>query len=136
MKKLSLKAKCLCGNISFKTTGYHRDVQNCHCIQCLKTHGNFAAYTKVEEKELKFLIKKRWSGLNLLKEQREVFAIIVERVFFSKFWGLIKSVFLLVFLINPLNWKHLWIFLWKENQIIIKLLTNSQNIKSILKDLI
>lgn len=58
MKKLSLKAKCLCGNISFKTTGYHRDVQNCHCIQCLKTHGNFAAYTKVEEKELKFLNKK------------------------------------------------------------------------------
>ena len=58
MKKLSLKAKCLCGNISFKTTGYHRDVQNCHCIQCLKTHGNFAAYTKVEEKELEFLNKK------------------------------------------------------------------------------
>ena len=103
MKKLSLKAKCLCGNISFKTTGYHRDVQNCHCIQCLKTHGNFAAYTKVEEKELKFLNKKHWSGLNLLKEQREDFAILVERVFFSKFWELIKSVFLLVFLIDPLN---------------------------------
>ena len=58
MKKLSLKAKCLCGNISFKTSGYHRDVQNCHCVQCLKTHGHYAAYSKVEEKDLKFLSKK------------------------------------------------------------------------------
>ena len=58
MKKLSLKAKCLCGNISFKTSGYHRDVQNCHCIQCIKTHGNFAAYSKVEDKDLKFINKK------------------------------------------------------------------------------
>lgn len=58
MKKLSLKAKCLWGNISFKTSGYHRDVQNCHCVQCLKTHGHHAAYSKVEEKDLKFLSKK------------------------------------------------------------------------------
>ena len=58
MKKLSLKAKCLCGNISCKTSGYHRDVQNCHCVQCLKTHGHHAAYSKVEEKDLKFLSKK------------------------------------------------------------------------------
>ena len=58
MKKLSLKAKCLCGNISFKTSGYHRDVQNCHCVQCLKTHGHHAAYSKIEEKDLKFLSKK------------------------------------------------------------------------------
>ena len=58
MKKLSLKAKCLCGNISFKTSGYHRDIQNCHCVQCLKTHGHHAAYSKVEEKDLKFLSKK------------------------------------------------------------------------------
>ena len=58
MKKLSLKAKCLCGNVSFKTKGYHRDVQNCHCVQCIKTHGNYAAYTKVEENDLKFLVKR------------------------------------------------------------------------------
>ena len=62
MKKLSLKAKCLCGNISFKTSGYHRDVQNCHCVQCLKTHGHHAAYSKVEEKDLKFLSKQTASS--------------------------------------------------------------------------
>ena len=55
MKKLSLKASCLCGGIQFKTKGYHRNVQNCHCVQCVKTHGNYAAYTYVEEKNIKFL---------------------------------------------------------------------------------
>ena len=58
MKKLSLKASCLCGGIKLKTQGYHRNVQNCHCIQCLKTHGHHAAYTNVEERNVKFLKKR------------------------------------------------------------------------------
>ncbi len=62
MKKLSLKASCLCGSIKLKTQGYHRNVQNCHCIQCMKTHGHHAAYTNVEERNVKFLKKRtlRW----------------------------------------------------------------------------
>ena len=55
MKKLSLKASCLCSGIKLKTQGYHRNVQNCHCIQCMKTHGHHAAYTNVEERNVKFL---------------------------------------------------------------------------------
>jgi len=58
MKRLSLKASCLCGGIKLKTQGYHRNVQNCHCIQCMKTHGHHAAYTNVEERNVKFLKKK------------------------------------------------------------------------------
>jgi len=58
MKKLSLKAYCLCGGIKLKTQGYHRNVQNCHCIQCMKTHGHHAAYTNVEERNVKFLKKR------------------------------------------------------------------------------
>ena len=58
MKKLSLKASCLCGGIKLKTQGYHRNVQNCHCIQCMKTHGHHAAYTNVEERNVKFLKKR------------------------------------------------------------------------------
>ena len=57
MKKLSLKASCLCGGIKLRTQGYHRNVQNCHCIQCMKTHGHHAAYTNVEERNVKFLKK-------------------------------------------------------------------------------
>ena len=58
MKKLFLKASCLCGGIKLKTKGYHRNIQNCHCVQSLKTHGNYAAYTYVEEKNIKFLKKR------------------------------------------------------------------------------
>ena len=58
MKKLSLKASCLCGGIQFRTRGYHRNVQNCHCIQCMKTHGHHAAYTNVEEENVKFSKKR------------------------------------------------------------------------------
>ena len=58
MKKLSLKASCLCGGIQLRTYGYHRDVENCHCIQCMKTHGHHAAYTNVQEQNVKFLKKR------------------------------------------------------------------------------
>ena len=58
MKKLSLTDSCLCGEIKLKTQGYHRNVQNCHCIQCMKTHGHHAAYTNVEERNVKFLKKR------------------------------------------------------------------------------
>jgi hypothetical protein len=57
MKKLSLKASCLCRGVNFTTKGNHRDVQNCHCIQCMKTHGHHAAYTNVEEQNIKFTKK-------------------------------------------------------------------------------
>ena len=49
---------CLCGGIQLKTKGPLRHVSNCHCRQCMKTHGNYAAYTNTPEKDLKF-IKKR-----------------------------------------------------------------------------
>ena len=57
MKKLSLKASCLCGGIQFRTQGHHRHVSNCHCIQCMKTHGHYAAYTNVLEQNVKFFKK-------------------------------------------------------------------------------
>ena len=57
MKKLTLKASCLCGGIQLRTNGYHRDIENCHCIQCMKTHGHHAAYTNVQEQNVKFFKK-------------------------------------------------------------------------------
>ena len=55
--KNSKIAKCLCGGIKLKITGKLRDVLNCHCSQCMKTHGNFAAYTNCEEKNISFISK-------------------------------------------------------------------------------
>ena len=59
MKKIknSNFAKCLCGGIKLKIRGKLRHVLNCHCSQCMKTHGNFAAYTNCEEKHISFISK-------------------------------------------------------------------------------
>lgn len=43
---------CLCGAVRFHTTAKLRDVVACHCGQCQRTHGNFAAYTAVESENL------------------------------------------------------------------------------------
>ena len=56
-KKLTSKGSCLCGGVKFKTKGYHRQVSNCHCIQCMKTHGNFAAYTNSLEDNITYISK-------------------------------------------------------------------------------
>ena len=61
MKKLSLTASCLCESIKIKTKGYHRNVSNCHCIQCRKTHGIYGAYSNVKDKDIKFINKKNLS---------------------------------------------------------------------------
>lgn len=46
--------RCLCGDVAYEIRGPLREVVNCHCGQCLRTHGNFAAYTSVAESDLVF----------------------------------------------------------------------------------
>jgi hypothetical protein len=36
---------CLCGAVRYRVTGAMRPVVYCHCGQCRRTHGHFAAYT-------------------------------------------------------------------------------------------
>jgi len=60
---------CLCGGVKFKVKDKLRHVLNCHCSQCMKTHGNFAAYTSALEKNLKFISKKNIKQIN--KDIRE-----------------------------------------------------------------
>jgi len=88
-KKLSSKSiSCLCGNVKLKIKGKLRYVVNCHCSQCMKTHGNFAAYTSCSEDNITY-IKKR-----TLKWYRS--SKIAKRGFCSKcgasmFYKLLKS---------------------------------------------
>ncbi len=51
-------AQCLCGNIKIKVNGKLRHVINCHCSQCMKTHGNYAAYTSCPEANITFVNKR------------------------------------------------------------------------------
>ena len=43
---------CLCGAVKFDIEGPLRDVVACHCGQCQKTHGNFAAYSATDKDKL------------------------------------------------------------------------------------
>jgi hypothetical protein len=54
----SLSASCLCKGVNMTIRDEFRPVINCHCIQCTKTHGNFAAYTSVLEENIFFKSKK------------------------------------------------------------------------------
>lgn len=38
---------CLCGAVRYRLHGALRPVVYCHCGQCRRTHGHFAAYTRV-----------------------------------------------------------------------------------------
>ena len=73
MKKISLRASCLCGGVKIKTQGYHRNIHNCHCVQCMKTHGNYAAYSAVKLKNVKFLKKKTLKWFKSSKKGRRGF---------------------------------------------------------------
>ena len=60
MKKNNSKyifAQCLCGGVKIKTKEKLRHVINCHCSQCMKTHGNYSAYTVCLQKHLIFISK-------------------------------------------------------------------------------
>ena len=68
--KNSKIAKCLCGSIKIKITGKLRHVINCHCSQCMKFHGNFAAYTNCLDDDIEFINKttlKWYSSSNFAK---------------------------------------------------------------------
>ena len=47
---------CLCGAVKFKILGEMRHIINCHCGQCRRTHGHYAAYSSVEKSKFKFII--------------------------------------------------------------------------------
>ncbi len=51
-------ANCLCKSIKMKIKGKLRHVSNCHCSQCMKTHGNYASYTACPEENITLINKK------------------------------------------------------------------------------
>jgi len=72
-KKLTSKGSCLCGGVKFRTKGFHRQVSNCHCIQCMKTHGNFAAYTALKDLNVKFINKRTLKWFKSSKKAKRGF---------------------------------------------------------------
>jgi hypothetical protein len=43
---------CLCGAVRYEVAGPLRDVIECHCAMCRKTHGHIGAYTAARKSAL------------------------------------------------------------------------------------
>ena len=78
---------CLCGEIQLKNKGLLRHVSNCHCRQCMKTHGNYAAYTNALEKDIKFIKKRTLKWFKSSKKARRGFCNKCGASIFFKFLG-------------------------------------------------
>ena len=78
---------CLCGGIQLKTKGLLRHVSNCHCNQCMKTHGNYAAYTSSLEKDIKFIKKRTLKWFRSSKKAKRGFCKKCGASMFFKFLG-------------------------------------------------
>ena len=82
----TLSASCLCNGVSMKIRGEFRPVINCHCIQCTKTHGNFAAYTSVLEANIQFKSKKTLKWFQSSKKAKRGFCNTCgASIFFEKY---------------------------------------------------
>ena len=55
---------CLCGGVRNRVTGRLQPVVACHCRQCRRTHGHFAAYTATPRAALELVEAAglRWYG--------------------------------------------------------------------------
>jgi hypothetical protein len=50
-----LNGGCLCGQVRYRLNGNCRNIINCHCENCRRTHGHVAAYTSVDKSDLVLL---------------------------------------------------------------------------------
>ena len=78
---------CLCGGIQLITKGPLRHVSNCHCSQCMKTHGNYAAYTTTPEKDIQFIKKRTLKWFKSSKKAKRGFCNKCGGSMFFKFLG-------------------------------------------------
>ena len=55
---------CLCGAVRYEVAGPLRDVVECHCAMCRRTHGHIAAYTAAPKTALRLIETRglRWYG--------------------------------------------------------------------------
>ena len=97
MNNISPEAKhhggCECGAVRYQVNSVLRDVVNCHCKQCQRTHGNFAAYTAIN-KEYLSLIKE--DGLKWYRSSDHARRGFCKECGASLFW-------------DPLNKEHICI---------------------------
>lgn len=55
MKQKIAEGGCLCRGVRYRLLGPRRNIINCHCQNCRRTHGHFAAYTAVNKSDLELI---------------------------------------------------------------------------------
>ena len=103
--KKSFTASCLCKGVYFSINGKLRPVINCHCIQCTKTHGNFAAYTSLLDKNIIFKSKKTLKWFNSSNKAKRGFCKKCGSSIFYKENGSLSVSLSAGLLHNPTNLK-------------------------------
>ena len=81
--KSLIQGGCLCGAVRFKINDKLRPVVNCHCGQCLHTHGHYAAYTAVEKGKIQF---ENEAGLKWFRSSTEARRGFCQQCGASLFW--------------------------------------------------
>ena len=128
----SLNASCLCKGINMTIKGQFRPVINCHCIQCAKTHGNYAAYTSVLEENITYKSKSTLKWFVSSAKAKRGFCKNVVLVFFLKDSAAKLFLYQLVFLKIQQNLKLHHIFISIIKEIIIKYQITYKNLKKTL----
>ena len=80
---MTTQGGCLCGAVRFKINGKLRPIINCHCGQCLHTHGHYAAYSAVEKNNIQFVSD---SGLKWFRSSNEARRGFCQECGASLFW--------------------------------------------------
>jgi hypothetical protein len=79
---------CLCGAVCYEVRGPLRGVVNCHCGQCRKFHGHFAAYTNAAERDVRIAGRPYLKWYNSSKVARRGFCKTCGS---SLFWQRLKG---------------------------------------------
>ena len=79
-----LAGGCLCGAVSFEIRGPVRNVVNCHCSQCRRSHGHYAAYAAVKGSDLAMIEE---SGLAWYESSEKARRGFCGRCGASLFWA-------------------------------------------------
>ena len=75
---------CLCAQVRYRISGPRRNIINCHCNNCRRTHGHIAAYTAVNKADLEVTDKQ---GLKWFHDESpDVFRGFCQNCGSSLFW--------------------------------------------------
>ena len=90
VKEARNQGGCLCGAVKFEIYGQLRQIINCHCRQCRRTHGHYAAYSSVEKTKFQFISDTGLKWFRSSDKARRGFAKNAVQVYFMR--GLEKKI--------------------------------------------